>query len=568
MDTYREAVKSADRVGAGGQPTDEEWTVKASAHASLARGAFALNRIDESIAEDRIAIADYLRVSPGNAESKAARYLLSLVWSHLSTSYSGRSDYRSAVDASLKAVSYAEDYYADAPNSYAAARSLWGDVQALRNCYMSLGDFGRAVDTARRGVDIAEKLTALQPGDFNRISLLSFSYTNLGSVLRSAGRREESLASYRRAAAVLDAKPIENLDTGPVKRDWADRYLFAARGLVLCGEPREALPVCRRVIPVLESLHRADPNNEAYRAELATGYRAAESALIDSGMLAEALQTSQKILEVESANPRPDAPFWLNQGLTQAKIGSLQARGGDAAAAQASWRVALGLFEKGRANAGKIHSEHGDDRTALAYLALAESRLAFIQEVLGDRGEARRLIKDAIAHQSALADSDSSKELWARQLRDYRAEGARLESFVSGAQTAHGPLDLARGWEQYAGQLAEIAYPLPARIEAAQKAVDLARQAADPQPASQLVLAEAFAQLGYSQFESARFTPGAEYSNALRGAEQSYAEARRILTALQQAGTLPEASRSTLSDAANFLATIAARLTETTVANR
>ena len=45
--------------------------------------------------------------------------------------------------------------------------------------------------------------------------LLSLSYTNLGSALRSAGRREESLANYRRTASVLDGKPIENLDTAP-----------------------------------------------------------------------------------------------------------------------------------------------------------------------------------------------------------------------------------------------------------------------------------------------------------------------------------------------------------------
>jgi len=105
-------------------------------------------------------------------------------------------------------------------------------------------------------------------------------------------------------------------------------------------------------------------------------------------------------------------------------------------------------------------------------------------------------------------------------------------------------------------------------MQAAQKAVDLARQAADPQPASQLELAEALALLGYSQFEAARFTQGPEYSNALHCAEQSYAEARRILTALQQAGTLPETGRSTLGDAVNALATIAAKLAETAVANR
>ena len=43
------------------------------------------------------------------------------------------------------------------------------------------------------------------------------------------------------------------------------------------------------------------------------------------------------------------------------------------------------LFEKGRADAAKIHSEHADDRTALGLLALAERRIAFIDEVLGDR---------------------------------------------------------------------------------------------------------------------------------------------------------------------------------------
>jgi hypothetical protein len=314
------------------------------------------------------------------------------------------------------------------------------------------------------------------------------------------------------------------------------------------------LVVCRRVIPVLESLHRADPNNEAYRAAVVSIYRVAESAYIDSGMVGEALQTSQKILEEENANPRRDATFWLSQGLTQAKIGSLQARNGDPVAAESSWRAALSLFESARASAAKTYSEHADDRTALALLALAEGRLALMEELLGDRGEARRRIKDAIAHQSALADSDSSKQSWARQLREFRAGGVRLES-LNGS-----PQDLARGWEQYASQLAEIAYPLPARIEAARKAVELARQGGDS-----LEIADAFAQLGSAQLEAARVMQGSE---TLQGAEQSYAEARRILTAREQSGTLPEASRSTLGDAVNSLAIIAARLAETVASNK
>jgi serine/threonine protein kinase len=567
MNTYREAVKNADRLGAGGQPNDEEWTVKADAHAGLARGAANLVHTDEAIAEDRIAIADYSHVTPGSATAKAVRHDISLIWSHLSEAYSSRADYGPAVDASLKELSYAEAEFAESPNSFIIGRYVCNTLVSLRNNYVSLGDYTKAVEVARRGVEIAAKLSELQPGDFNRLALLSVSYTNLASALRSAGNREESLVNYRRIATVLDARPIENLDTAILKRDWANRYLFAVHGLLLWDEPREALPVCRRVIPVLESLHGAEPKNETYRGDLVNAYRVAENALIDSGMLPEGLETSRKILQLESTNPRRDAAFWLNQGLTQAKIGSLEARTGDAAAARTSWRSALDLFEKGRDDAAKTHSEHADDHKALADLALAERRLAFIEEVLGNPGDARRHLQDAIAHQSALVDSDSSKPGWARLLRDFRAERARLES-LGVSETAYSREDLARGWEQYASQLAEIAYPLPARLEAAQKALNFARQSADPKPAFQLDLAEAFEQLGYCQFASASLALGAERTNALHAAEQSYAEARRILTALQQAGALPETSRPALGDAVNSLATIAAKLAETNVANR
>ena len=151
MDSYRDAVKTAERLGAGGQPTDEEWTVKGDAHASLARGASALNRIDESIAEDRLAIADYQRVSPGNAASKAARRTLSLAWSHLSASYTGRGDDQSAVDASLKALPYAEADYADAPNSFGAGRyPVEHSADAAQLLYQSRRFHARRGDRAPR----------------------------------------------------------------------------------------------------------------------------------------------------------------------------------------------------------------------------------------------------------------------------------------------------------------------------------------------------------------------------------------------------------------------------------
>ncbi len=572
METYREAIRDAERLGAAGQLTDEEWTVRADAHAGAARVAAAMNRADEAIAEDRLAIAAYLRVSSGNGRSKAAQRTLSLTWSHLSSAYSSRGDHKAAVEASLKSLPYAEAEYAAAPRDYAAAQYLWQALLGLRNSYNNLGDYDHALETARRGVDIAGKMVALQPGDLNRTYLLSLSYTNLGSALRAAGRREESLASYRRTAEILDGKPIENIDSGPVKREWADLYLYAIRGLVLWEEPREALPWCRRVVPVLEALHRSEPNNEAYRSELVTTYRAAEAAYVNSGLIEDGLATSQKILQFEGANPRKDAAFWLNQGLTQAKIGSLQARLGKLEEAQSSWRSALELFEKSRAEAARLHAEHGDDRTALQNLANAERRTALVEELLGNREEALRQMKDAISHQAALSDSDSARADWAAQFRNFRAEGVRLEWLIAGERGEAIPerirQELARGWHQYTIQLSNVLYPIPATLEAAGKAVELARQTTDARPASQVDLAEAVGRLGLYRFMTANSAQGAEKVNALHAAEEAYTEERRILSALQQAGTLPESSRSTLSDAGNSLATVGAKLAQLDQANR
>jgi tetratricopeptide (TPR) repeat protein len=558
--TYREGVKAAERLGTGGQPTDEEWTVKGDAHAGLARGATAVNLTAEAIAEDRAAIACYMRVSAGSATAKAVRRLLSSAWAHLSADYSARADYKSAVEATLKALPYAEADYAEAPSSPVAARYLWNTLATLRNNYGSLGDTGRAVDTARRGVEITDKLVALQPGDYDRIALASLSYASLGSALRSAGKREESLASYRQSAAALDAKPMEKLETAPLRRDWSDSYLNAIRGFTLWGEPQEALPASRRVIPVMEAVHKAEPNNEAYRAALVTAYRAVETALLDSGAVEEGLGIARKILETENANPRRDATLWLNLGLTEARIGSLEARSGDAVGAREAWRGALNWFEKGRLDATKAYAEHGEDRTSLERVALAEQRLGLMHEVLGDPTEALRRLREAIAHLAALVDSDSSNQSWARLLRGVRAMAARLESL--GGQTAPSSDEVARGWKEHAGVLGLIEYPFPQRIEAAQRAVDLARQG------SQVDLADALGQLGHFQYQSAVFAPAAERTNVLHTSEKSYREAQRILTALDKTASLPEESRTVLGDAVNFLATIAAKLGETNAGNQ
>ena len=581
VNSYREAVGDAERLGATGRLADEDWTARADAHAGAARGASAMNRTDESIAEDRLAIGDYLRVSPGNAKSDTAQRTLSSTWSHLSDSYASKGDYRAAIDAALKTLPYAESAYAADPRDFVAVRYLWSALYSLRASYTNVGDFGHAVETARRNVDIAEKAMALRPGDLNRTAMLALSYTTLGSALRSAGRREESLAGYRRTAAVLDGFPIEKMDSGPVKRQWVDYYLAVIRGLVLWEEPQEALPLCHRVLPLLEALHRADPRNEAYRFELVAGYRVAEAAYVNSGMLQEGLETAQKILQAEAANPKQDAPYWLNQGLTQAKIGSLETRAGKPEATKASWNKAVDLFEKSRAEAAKIHSENGGDRTALQNLANAEERIAFLQELLGHREESLRWIKEAIAHQAALADSESGRVGWARQLRGYRAEAVRIEWLIAGEQGDYRSIlpreesaaaqvrqELARGWEEYANRLNDIAYAYAARLEAARTAVDLGKQAADSRPAAQVDLAEGLGQLGHFQLASARFTEGDAKANSLHAAEQSFTEASRILTNLQQAGTLPEAARSTLSDAGNSLVMVAAKLSELNVANR
>ncbi len=581
MEAYREALLDAEGLCAIKDPTDEEWTVRAEAHAGLGRGSDAMGHVDEAIAENRSAIADYQRVIARNPKSVSVQRKLSKSWTDLSGLYGGRSDWKAAVDASLHALPLVEAEYAAAPGDLLATRYLWDVLFRLRNWYTSLGEYDRGIEAAHRCVEIAEKSAALNPGDFRPVGLVGASHVNLGYTWRNAGRRDESLASFRRAAAVLDESPLEKMDSGEMRMHQADSYLFVIRGLRTWEEYAEALPMCRRVLAVLEALQQSEPNNQAYRAELLTAYTAAANAFADNRNYGEALEAERKAMDLETANPLKNAAFWNGQGNRQARIAGMQARTGQDQAALASWREALDLFERSRTEAARVRALHSGDRRSLTDLVTAGQSMAFVLEMLGSRKEALRCLKDAIADQANLADTEPGDPANAQRLREVRGDAVRIEWLIAGEQGDYKSLlsagdaspalvraELALGWRRQAAQMSAFLCPMPPRVVASRKAVELDRQTADSEVSSRVDLALDLGQMGWVQLILARHTTGSEREKALHEAREAFVEERGILSSLKQAGTLPAANRADLVTANSRLATVDAKLEEIRLAGQ
>jgi hypothetical protein len=201
-----------------------------------------------------------------------------------------------------------------------------------------------------------------------------------------------------------------------------------------------------------------------------------------------------------------------------------------------------------------------------------------VTELTGNREEALRWAKEALAHATAQSDTDPRDGRLSGNLRVSREIAVRLQWLVSGEKGDYRSLfgreatpgqiraDLAAGWVQWAGYLDRVESPWSARLEALRTAADLYRRIDDSAPAGQAGRASIIGRLGQTLFLQSGSAGAAEKLGELREAAQVLTEARGILAGLDRAGTLPAGSRADLADFGNDLATVNANLAGVAVA--
>jgi tetratricopeptide (TPR) repeat protein len=252
-----------------------------------------------------------------------------------------------------------------------------------------------------------------------------------------------------------------------------------------------------------------------------------------------------------------------------ARIGGLQLRLGEPAAAATSWRTALEDYQRSREDAAKTRfktrSANGGVRTALLNPRTAEEGMARMLEFLGNREEALRWSKEAVR-----ADNDPKNAALRLQLRRVHALAVHLQWLVSGEQGDYRPLlgraasaqiraELAYGWADWVSQLTSTLYPMPARIEAARTAVPWAARSTIR---GRKPRADGHWRSGAEQNAAVSFPLCRRRREGERLTESArvLTLARGILAELDRSGTLPKPSRDGLIAIGNDLATVNTKL--------
>lgn len=536
---WRQALAIANDT-AGAQPATASLVSKAMAHQGVSNGLKAMSHWGEAIAEQRAAVAIWEHLAAGEPENQGLLRALSRSRQELARAYDASGDYAAAVAAAENALPSLEADYAAHPDDISAKIELRDARLCLRVEYLQAGKFDRAIAVARQVLEMMAPHGVINRATSNR---------DYGDTLLRSGRRQESLAAFHRAASILDesdtssanhVNPIQKEPSLLYRNQLALTFLSIANEFTAARREEESAAILKRLVPVLEAMLRDHPGNGLYRDTLFQVYRAAALAFLGLGDLARSLDFEQKALQLEqvpASNPI-SAKDVCERALRLARTGSLQLRLGSRNTAHSTWREALVRFEHAARESQQEASADTQNLKALETLRLVRFRADFLRENLGDVA----LLKSGNGSAGDRGRSAANREEGVRGRSITVSDRAGYRPlFDSGNPAGAQILALAQRWRNRADGMESFGSPIPSRLSASGKALELSRQvaAADPSTANRLGLAHSLRSQGDAFRAAARCSRGAESTSAYQHSRDDYEEALQILTSLKQSGLLP-----------------------------
>jgi len=567
---YRDAfaiAKLAATVPVPGQPSNESLVSLAMAHHGLSAALKAMSRWGDTVAEQRAAVAIWERRVAGKPKHQGLQRALSRAEEELSRLYQSQGDYAAAVATAEKASRFLEADFAADPRDESSLTELRNALECLRVEYTQVADYDRAIAAAREVVEMTKSTGPISRGNAHR---------DLGETLLLSGRRKEALAALRDAVSNLDdssnpihgnAPAIESEKSPFVRNEMASCYISIASQFSAARREDESAALLNGLLGLIQALVRENPGNKAYSNTLIRAYRAAAQAALGLGDAARTLGFEREALKLESAPVSVIDAY--ARGSDLARTGSLQFRLGSRDAARATWRQALALFQQTARESEQRWSTDPRNLTALDTLRLAESAAAFTLEELGDLPQAQQLAESSYTRLVAWLQPGRGAVDERNRLRDSRAVAAQAIWLSAGQRGDYSPLfengaatservlaALADGWQDRADLLEGFDGPPAARLEAAGKALELARRfaAADPSPAVRIRTARSLISQGDAFRAAARCSKGAESASDWQRRRDSYSEALEILTSLNQSRQLNAEGNAALVAVTNSLA--------------
>jgi tetratricopeptide (TPR) repeat protein len=287
-----------------GQASGESLVSLALAHQGLSAALRAMSRWEDSITEQRAAVAIWERRVGGNPANQGLQRALSRSLEDLSRLYERRGDYRSALAESEKARRFLETDFAAHPDDESALTELRNALLCLRVQYAEVKDYDRALAAARQVVEMTKNTGVISRSSASR---------DLGDTLLRCGRRDEALTAFRRAALILDetgsspgagkSYPIEKEPSSFYRNALASSFLSLAAEFNTAHRDEESMAILKRLVPVLEAMVRDNPGNGLYRDTLLRTYRASSVSLLALGDLPGSRAFEQKAANLEHGYP-------------------------------------------------------------------------------------------------------------------------------------------------------------------------------------------------------------------------------------------------------------------------
>ena len=300
----------------------------------------------------------------------------------------------------------------------------------------NLGDTAGALESYRKALAIAERLTAADPSDAQSRRFVGVISEKMCDTQAATGDTAGAVESQRRSLsifkAIADAAPAD----AAARQSLAISYVklgdvLGNANFTNAGDEAGAMQSYRSSAEILESLYAADPGNARTRRLLGLIYERLGTMLEPAGRVDEALETyrrSRAIREPLAADFPHDTDAIRDAAIAHEKIGDVMTARGELQEALESRRKSLEIF-RGLVDADPQNVQ-ARQSLAISYLHLGEILGDPSSPNLGQPAEALkyyRLAADALkgGNDSAAAANVKTRETLEQIRRRMEALGAR-----------------------------------------------------------------------------------------------------------------------------------------------